>query len=44
MHMYILFHVSFHFGLSQDIEYSSLSYIVGPCWLSILYTLLVCIC
>ena len=28
----------FHYGLSQDIEYSFLCYIVGPCCLSILYT------
>ena len=27
----------FHYGLSQDIEYSSLCYIVGPCCLSILF-------
>ena len=24
-----LFHILFHYGLSQDIEYSSLCYIVG---------------
>ena len=34
--MYILFHILFHHGLSQDMECSSLSYTVGPC-LSILY-------
>ena len=27
----ILFHISFHYELSQDIEYSSLYYIVGLC-------------
>ena len=31
----ILFHILFHYGLLQDIEYSSLPGIVGPC-LSIL--------
>ena len=40
---YILFHILFHDGLSQDIEYSSLCYKVGPCCLSILYVI-VCIC
>ena len=42
-HIPILFHILFHYGLSQDIENGSLSYTVGPCWLSILY-MLVCIC
>ena len=37
MDIYILFQFFFHFKLLQDIEYSSLSYIVGPCCLSILY-------
>ena len=36
-HTYILFHVLFHYGLSQDIKYSCLCYIVGSCCLSILY-------
>ena len=36
-HIYILSHILFHYGLSQDIEYSSLCYTVGPCCLSILY-------
>ena len=27
---YILFHILFHYGLSQDIQYSSLCYTVGP--------------
>ena len=35
------FYILFHYGLSQDIEYSSLCYTVGPCCLSILY---MCIC
>jgi hypothetical protein len=39
---YILFHVLFHHGLSQGIEYISLCYTVGPC-LSILY-IIICIC
>ena len=30
-YMCLLFHILFHYGLSQDIEYSSLCYIVGPC-------------
>ena len=41
-HIYILFHILFHYGLSQDIEYSSLCYTVGPCCLSIPYVI-VCI-
>ena len=32
----MFFHILFHYGLSQDIEYSSLCYTVGPCCLSIL--------
>ena len=43
IYIYILFYVLFHCGLSQDIEYSSLCYIVGPCCLSIPYVI-VCIC
>ena len=27
------FHIIFHYGLLQDIEYSSLCYTVGTCWL-----------
>ena len=42
-YIYILFHIPFHYGLSQDIEYSSLCSTVGPCCLSILY-IIVCIC
>ena len=30
-HTHILFHILFHCGLSQGIEYSSLCYTVGPC-------------
>ena len=33
-HVHILPHILFHYGLSQDIEYSSLSYTIGPCCLS----------
>ena len=35
-------HILFQYGLSQDIDYSSLCYTVGPCCLSILY-IIVCI-
>ena len=41
--IYILFHTLFHYGLSQDIEYSSPCYTIGPCCLSVLYKIL-CIC
>ena len=37
IYIYILFHILFHYGLSQDIEYSSLCSTVGPCCLPILY-------
>ena len=43
IYIYILFYILFHYGLSQNIEYSSLCYTVGLCCLSILYTI-VCIC
>ena len=33
----LFFNILFHYGLSQDIEYSPLCYRVGPCGLSILY-------
>ena len=33
----VCFPILFHYGLSQDIEYGSLSCTVGPCGLSILY-------
>ena len=36
-------HVLFHYGLSQDIDYSSLCYIARPCHLSMLY-IVVSIC
>ena len=37
IYMYILLQILFHYWLLQDIEYSSLSYTVSPCYLSILY-------
>ena len=43
VYIYIRLHVLFYYGLPQDIEYSSLCYIVGPCYLSVLY-IVVCIC
>ena len=45
MHIYIsiLFQILFPFRLLQSIEQSSLCYTVGPCWLSILNTVL-CTC
>ena len=43
IHIYALFfYILFHYGLSQDIEQSSLCYTIGPCCLSILY-IIVCI-
>ena len=43
IHIYtFLFNIPFHYGLSQEIEYSSLCYTVGPCCLSIL-NVIVCI-
>ena len=42
MYVHIFFFTFFHYGLLQDIEYSSLCYTAGPC-LSILYRV-VCIC
>ena len=36
-YIYILFETLSHYRLLQDIEYSSLCYKVGHCWLSILY-------
>ena len=32
------FYILFHYRLLQGIQYSSLCYTVGPCWLSILHT------
>ena len=43
IHMFILFQVLFSYGLSQNIEQTSLCYIVDPFWLYILY-IVVCIC
>ena len=43
LNWYIPFHILFHYGLSQDFEYSSLCYTVEPYCLSILY-IPVCIC
>ena len=40
IYIYILFHILFHCGLLQDIEYSSLCYTVGPCCLFIHYSFL----
>ena len=38
IHVYTFFSkIIFHYGLSQNTEYSSLCYTVGPCCLSILY-------
>ena len=34
---YILFHILFHCGLPQEVEFSSLCSTVGPCCVSILY-------
>ena len=43
-HIYMYFFlIFFHFDLSQDVEYSSLCFTVGPCCLSVLY-ILVYIC
>ena len=41
-HLYILFYILFHYGLSREIGCSSLCYSVGPCCLSIL-NVIVCI-
>ena len=40
VYIYILFQILFHYRLLQDIEYISLYYTVGLCWLSILYTVM----
>ena len=42
IYTHIIIHALFHDGLSQDTEYSSLCYTVGPCLRS-LYVM-VCIC
>ena len=39
IHICILFQILFLFGLLQVIEQNSLWYTVGPCWLSILNTI-----
>ena len=39
-HTYILFQILFHYRSLQGIEYSFISYAVGPCHLSILYTVI----
>ena len=36
-YIHVVFPIFFHYGLSQDIEYSSLCYTVGPCCISILH-------
>ena len=33
IHIYIIFHILFHYGFSQDIEYSTLCYTVALCYL-----------
>ena len=38
MHLFILFQALFPYRLLQKTEQHSLCYIAGPCWLSILYT------
>ena len=43
IHVHILFHIRLQYGLSQDIENSSLYCTVGPCCLSVLY-IIACIC
>ena len=43
VYMSILFQVLFPYRLLQNIEYSSLGYTVGPCWLSIKY-IVMCVC
>ena len=43
VYIYIPFQILFPISLLQNIDYSSLCYTVGPCWLSILY-IVVCIC
>ena len=37
LYTYILFNILFYYGLSRDIEYSSLCFIVELCCLSVLY-------
>jgi len=40
IYIYILLHILFHYDLSQDIEYNSVGYTVGPCCLSIPHVVL----
>ena len=42
IHIHKFFNILFHYGLPQNIEYSSLCYTVGPCCLYILY-IIICI-
>ena len=42
MCVYILFQILLSYSLLQNIEYNSLHYAIGPCWLSNLY-IVVCI-
>lgn len=42
IHIYILFNILFHYHLSQDVEYISLCYTIGPCFLSIRYMIVLC--
>ena len=41
-HMYILFYIIFYYGLLWDTDYGSLCFMLGSCYLSILY-ITVCI-
>ena len=43
MHVFFFFNFLFHYGLSQDIECSSLCHTVRPYCLSILY-IIICTC
>ena len=43
LYIFFFFHVLFYSGLSQDMEYISLSYAAGPCCSSVPYEI-VCIC
>ena len=38
IHVSILFQILFPFRLLQNVEQSSLCYMLGPCWLSVLNT------
>ena len=43
IHIFFIFQIRFHYRLLEDIEYSSLHYIVYSCCLPVLY-IVVCIC